>query len=79
MVDYYYGIGERDDVLAVFLYNASATISPTLGLDMRYALNENWQFISILRYEKFDDGMKNSPLVRKNHVATGFVGFSYGF
>ena len=79
LVDYYYGIDNRDEVASFLHYNASETISPMLSFDMRYALSDDWHFLSFLRYEKLDDGMKDSPLVRKDHVATGFVGVSYDF
>lgn len=79
LVDYYYGISDRDEVFDSYHYQGKQSVSPVFKLDMRYRLNDNWQLLSFVRFELLDDGVKNSPLVKHDYVATGFVGVSYDF
>ena len=79
LIDYYYGIGEKDNIPSSHWYTGKGGIQAGVSLYYNYKLSEQWQFMANTSYQRLHAGMVNSPLVDKKHTSALFVGFGYRF
>ncbi|WP_185960731.1 MipA/OmpV family protein [Aliidiomarina halalkaliphila] len=80
LIDYYYGIGPRDQgVPPAYYYQGSSVWQPALTLSWHYPLAEKWSWVSSGRMQWLGSGMSDSPLVERRHVFTFFTGVQYRF
>lgn len=79
LIDYYYGIDERDNVASNQFYQGGAGWQPGILLSASKKINEHWLWLVRLDYQKLHSGMSNSPLVEEDNVHSMFVGVGYRF
>lgn len=79
LLSYYYGISARDYVESNQFYVAKAGFQPGISFSGRGKINQHWQWLIRLDYQKLNSGMRNSPLVEQNNVSAIFVGAGYRF
>lgn len=79
LIDYYYGIGERDTSDQSLWYDAEHTIQFTAGLFVSKQINAHWFWLGRFQVTTLGSGMTDSPLVSKQHVTNMFFGIGYRF
>ncbi len=79
LINYYYGIDDRDTDNSELWYEASHDLQFSVGLVMSKPLSANWQLLSRLHVTALGSGMTDSPLVNKNQVVNVFIGIGYRF
>lgn len=79
LVDYYYGIDERDHVAPELYYRGYAGWQPELALSYTRAIDERWQWLARAGIVKLNRGMSDSPIVSDQRVSSYFAGASYQF
>lgn len=77
--DYYFGVRPQEVQPGLPAYRANAALNPFIRLSMRYDISAHWNIVSVLRYERLDDEITNSPMVVDDAVTTAFIGLSYAF
>ncbi|MFK8049489.1 MAG: MipA/OmpV family protein [Halioglobus sp.] len=77
--NYYYGVREDEATIALPEYRVGSAINVFARIGARYALNNHWNIIGVLQYEKLDHAISDSPAVKDDHVQTAFVGLYYEF
>lgn len=77
--DYYFGVRPDEVQPGLTQYGAGQSINPFIRLSLAYSLNNHWKIVSILRYERLDNEITESPLVVEDSVTTAFVGLHYAF
>lgn len=77
--NYYYGV--RDDEATIVLpeYQVDSAINVFARIGAKYALNDHWNIIGVLQYERLDHAISDSPAVKDDHVETAFLGLYYEF
>jgi len=79
LLDYYYGIGPKDDLTPESFYQARAGWQPKIEFSSIYPLNDNWQLLLKLGYQWLNKGMYQSPLVKDKKVQSFFLGVTHQF
>ncbi|MDF2177906.1 MipA/OmpV family protein [Aliiglaciecola sp. CAU 1673] len=79
LVDYYYGLDDRDAVAPSLRYEASSGWQPGFSIAGSKPLSEDWLFLFKAAVTKLHSGMTNSPMVESDWVHTAFVGAAYTF
>lgn len=79
LLNYYYGISARDNVESNQFYIAEAGFQPGISISARKKINQHWQWLIRLDYQKLNSGMSDSPLVERDNVSAIFVGAGYRF
>lgn len=80
LLDYYYGIDERDTEDSRFFYTIDeGGWSPFTRLDWRYQLNKKWSLVARVQAKMLADVIIESPLIEEDFVFTGFLGGVYRF
>ncbi|NQY64691.1 MAG: MipA/OmpV family protein [Alteromonadaceae bacterium] len=79
MIDYYYGLDEKDELPRENYYQGKSSVSPFAKIYAGYRLNKNWKAFFSLNYKHLGSGIKDSPIVDKNYTLTSFIGVSYVF
>ena len=77
LTNYYYGLSEKDTDDSLLHYRANAAWSPYIGLAFNKRLSKDWQLKVNIKREFLSNSITNSPLIRKNHVDTVFLGVKY--
>ncbi len=79
LATYSFGIrpSEATDMLAA--YKIEDTVVLSLGLQSRYALTDHVSLIGGLSVEFFPDRVTDSPIVNREVLTSGMIGFRYGF
>lgn len=77
---YYYGVsGNESARTGINRYQPDDSWSPYLELSASYQISPQWNASIIGRYTRFDDEIKDSPMVDKNGQTTLWTGISYTF
>ncbi|WP_334019283.1 MipA/OmpV family protein [Alteromonas sp. S015] len=79
LVDYYYGIKQRDTEDKTLWYSAGSTLQFSGGLLFIRPINQQWHWLGRTQISSLGSGMTNSPLVSKRFVANIFFGVGYRF
>ena len=79
LIDYYYGISERDTSDQSLWYEASHSIQFTAGLFVSKQINQHWYWLGRYQLTTLGSGMSDSPLVSKRQVTNVFFGIGYRF
>ena len=79
LIDYYYGLSDQDRLIHTQGYTAKGGLQPAISLLYTKQINPNWQWIVSASYQKLHTSMKNSPLVRHDHISSLFIGAGYKF
>ena len=77
---YYYGVSSHESARSgIATYRPDDSWSPYVELNASYQLTQNWNARFSGRYTRFDDEVKDSPMVDKNGQVTLWTGLSYSF
>ncbi|MFH8134699.1 MipA/OmpV family protein [Pantoea osteomyelitidis] len=77
---YYYGVsGHESARTGISRYQPDDSWSPYVELSLNYRLNEQWNASVVGRYTRFDDEIKDSPMIDKSGQTTLWTGISYSF
>lgn len=79
LVNYYYGVSERDKVAPSFYYRAGSGWQPVVSLSMQKQLQNNWSWLNRISLQKLHSGMTDSPLVAERNIYSVFSGLAYQF
>ena len=79
LINYYYGIGDKDNVDPSFYYHTNSGLNPFVSVNFAKHLSQHWKFHSFVRYEKLSSEVKNSPLVNDKNITSAFIGVVYAF
>jgi outer membrane protein len=79
LVNYYYGLSERDVIDESLFYTGESTFNLFFGTTLNYKLTDDWTLRVSAKRQFLGSGIKNSPLVEKSHVTYFFVGGVYAF
>jgi outer membrane protein len=79
LIDYFYGIGERDNVNETYYYSGTGGWQPSISIVSTKKINPQWQWILRAKIQKLHTGMSNSPLVEENSIRSVFAGVGYQF
>lgn len=79
LIDYYYGISERDTDNESLWYQASHSVQITTGFFLTKKITPNWYWLGRFHITTLGSGMSDSPLVSKSHVSNAFIGIGYRF
>ena len=79
LIDYYYGISERDTNDESLWYEASHSFQVTTGFFLTKKITPNWYWLGRFHITTLGSGMSDSPLVSKKHVTNAFIGIGYRF
>ncbi len=76
---YYYG-SHRQEIAAGFsLYQPQHAFNKGLQLTYQYQIDEDWRFISDLKWQVLDSEIADSPLVSKQHLLSYYAGVAWSF
>ncbi|WP_312241641.1 MipA/OmpV family protein [Pantoea sp.] len=77
---YYYGVSGHESVrTGISTYRPDDSWSPYVELSVNYQLDKQWNASFTGRYIRFDDEIKDSPMIDKNGQAVVWAGVSYTF
>ena len=79
LIDYYYGISQRDTSDETLWYSAGSTFQFTGGLLFNKPINQHWHWLGRIQITSLGSGMTDSPLVSKRYVTNMFFGVGYRF
>ncbi|MCC2607856.1 MipA/OmpV family protein [Planctobacterium marinum] len=79
LLDYYYGINERDIEDVSLHYSAGSGWFPQIGVSANKKINAQWQWLLHASYNHLPSAMTDSPLVDKKYTITTFAGVTYKF
>jgi len=79
MVNYYYGINNKDKVNPTLHYQSGSALNPYIKLHANYPLSKQWKFFSAVSYKILATNIKDSPIVEEKNNITAFIGASYVF
>lgn len=79
LVNYYYGISQRDTQAQSLWYQPGAANLPYLGYASSYKFDDNWAWILSAHYQQLSSKISHSPIVAKNYRYTLFTGIKYVF
>lgn len=79
LLDYYYGIDERDIDCVSLHYSAGSGWFPRIGVSATKKITGNWRWLLHASYNHLPSAMTDSPLVDKKYTITTFAGVTYRF
>ncbi|GAA0374546.1 MipA/OmpV family protein [Bowmanella denitrificans] len=79
LVDYYYGLDDRDEVDTSLYYEARSGWYPSLSIQVIRPIAEHWRLIGSLTWTELHKGMTASPLLDESKIRGIFVGAAYHF
>jgi outer membrane protein len=79
LIDYFYGISERDKVNEAYFYEGTSGWQPSIAVVATKKINPQWQWILRAKLQKLHTGMSDSPLVEDNSIRSVFAGVGYQF
>jgi len=79
LVDYYYGsaLQEMGAGFSPFLGHSSQKYNLKAGY--QYQFNQQWQFISDIKYQRLSSGIADSPLINDSNLLSFYAGFAWNF
>jgi outer membrane protein len=79
LADYYYGVRRDEAIAGRAKYTAGDSYNPYIGINVNHKLGENWSVIANAQLQWFDDEIKDSPIVDKDHQLFIMAGAAYNF
>ncbi len=79
LIDYYYGVRDKESRPGRPAYEADAEFSFIASLAANYRFNEKWSFYSFVGYRFFGSEVTDSPIVSRDYNITAGAGLSYNF
>jgi outer membrane protein len=79
LIDYYYGVSQRDTDLTELYFNGKSGWQTYLSVNLQKSINENWSWLVNIGHQKLPDSLISSPLIEKNIIQNIFLGVAYRF
>ena len=79
LLDYYYGVSERDTTLTEYYFNGKSGWQTYLSINVLKPINENWSWLAKMSYRRLPNSLTDSPLIEQNNVSNVFLGVAYRF
>jgi outer membrane protein len=79
LIDYYYGVSQRDTDLTEFYFNGKSGWQNYLSLNAQKSIDENWSWLANIGYRRLPDSLLSSPLIEQNSIRNIFLGVAYRF
>ncbi|WP_289029964.1 MipA/OmpV family protein [uncultured Paraglaciecola sp.] len=79
LVDYYYGVDERDTDQKDLFYEVKGGWQPHLSVNVQIPFDEHLMWLVNLGYRKLPDTIYRSPLIQSNHIKRVFLGVAYRY
>lgn len=79
LITYYYGLNKQDGVDFFNFYQANSGINTHIALSATYKLNQHWRVKLNVKKEYLSQSIIDSPLLKEQHVTSGFIGVVYAF
>jgi outer membrane protein len=79
LIDYYYGVSERDTDIQGLYFVGAAGWQPYLSMSMQKPINKKWSWLASLGYRALPKSLTASPIIEKNSVRSGFLGVAYRY
>lgn len=77
--DYYYGVEADEARPGRPAYEVKSALTPSVGLDVKYALTPHVQAVAITSFEFFDSEITDSPIIDDDSATFAVVGLIYAF
>ncbi|HMP88579.1 MAG TPA: MipA/OmpV family protein [Kiritimatiellia bacterium] len=77
--DYYFGVRTREATVERPAYQPGASVEWFARLFARYEITADWSVLVTMRFELLSDDIRDSPIVDKKTLTSGFVGLNYAF
>jgi outer membrane protein len=79
LIDYYYGVSQRDTKLSEFYFNGKSGWQTYLSINAQKPINENWSWLANIGYRRLPTSLTDSPLIEQNNISNVFLGVAYRF
>lgn len=79
LIDYYYGVSQRDTDLSEFYFIGQSGWQPYLSINAQKPINKNWSWLANIGYRKLPKSLTSSPLIEHNNIRKLFLGVAYRF
>ncbi|MDU0353890.1 MipA/OmpV family protein [Paraglaciecola aquimarina] len=79
LIDYYYGISDRDNSDDTTHYQGTASLEPYLSLHLLKPITQDWSLLANMSYKKLPSAMTSSPIVEESSIQRVFIGAAYRF
>ncbi|WP_286233417.1 MipA/OmpV family protein [Thalassotalea sediminis] len=79
LVNYYYGIKQRDAFFTQVTFKGKTSINPIFRVKLTKVLSEQWRLSFYWKRKLLDANTANSPLINTKQVDTVFLGMEYEF
>lgn len=79
LLGYYYGTGPAQLAAGFSRYQPAAAVSSALKVRLHYAYNDDFTFISDLKFQQLGSGIRHSPLLDDPSLWSVFIGIAHVF
>ena len=79
LIDYYYGVSQRDTDLSEFYFDGKSGWQNYLSLNAQKPININWSWLANIGYRRLPKSLISSPLIEQNNIRNIFLGVAYRF
>jgi len=79
LADYYYGVRPNEALAQRPAYSVGQAWNPTVRLNVMYKINEQWSALGLIRYERLDNEISDSPIVDDDYQIQFMAGLMYQF
>lgn len=79
LLDYYYGVSEKDTKFSEFYFEGKAGWQTYLSINAQKPIDENWLWLANIGYRKLPESLTNSPLIEQDNIRNIFLGVAYRF
>lgn len=79
LIDYYYGVSQRDTELTRFYFNGKSGWQSYISISAQKPINKNWSWLANIGYRRLPDSLTSSPLIEQNNIRNIFLGVAYRF
>jgi outer membrane protein len=79
LLDYYYGIDQKDTQHSEFYYQGKSGFEPFFSLTLQKPINRHWIWLGSIGSKRLAKGMSDSPIVVEKFIHRVFLGVAYRF
>lgn len=79
LVDYYYGSALQEMGAGFSPYLGRSSQKYSLNASYQYQFNQQWQFISDIKYQRLSSGITDSSLIDDSNLLSFYAGFAWNF
>lgn len=79
LVDYYYGSAQQEIRAGFSPFLGRSSQKYNLKASYQYQFNQQWQFISDIKYQRLSSGIADSPLIDDSNLLSFYAGFAWNY